>query len=140
VTLEELEDSLPNGFHDAILLQCTADYEGRRAEFTFRVDISEPEQPEGRRDARVVLRGLEFFAIDPPPSGSQRLGDMDLLVSAGPGQPDTARLPHLTIPDGTFAHWFFVSSWNSFIRVVAREAELHWLSPGSEAGLDGEPE
>jgi hypothetical protein len=125
MTLEEIEASLPNGFHDAVLCKINADYEGRVADLRINVDVSTEGRSPIYRQALVILRGLEFLAVDSSPSGSQRLGS-GLRIDAGPGQPSTSPLQTLDVPTGAFAHWFFVSPWNAFVRVVAREAELRW--------------
>jgi hypothetical protein len=34
--------------------------------------------------------------------------------------------PGVTLPEGSFAYWFFVNNWNSFIHVAAMDAQFEW--------------
>jgi hypothetical protein len=79
LTLEELERSLPNGFHDAELTSVHVDYAKREAIVGLNIDFSTPEasggpDEESHQPGRVVFSGLQFIAIDPPARGYEYLG------------------------------------------------------------------
>ena len=121
--LEELESSLPNGFHDAILRAIHIDYVTASASLVLDVDVGEVKANEDRyRRARVNLSGLLFFSIESP----ERLKDLwppdGLMIDAGPGR--RSEVP--PSPDSAFVHWFYVVAWNSFIHVAAHEASISW--------------
>jgi hypothetical protein len=80
--------------------------------------------------AKLLVSGLVFCAVQAPEIDAARhyaaTPANGLRVDAGEGA--GTRLVELpNVPDGCFLHWFFVQSWNRFIHVCGRHAELVWL-------------
>ena len=130
MTLEELADTLPNGFHDAEVQTLALDFPRRLALFEMRVWVGSMDSAAGGereryRSARITLAGLAYCAIDPPdprypyPDGQPVNVDLSAEVANYPLVTNSA-------PD-TFASRFFVSGWNSFIHVAAASASLEWI-------------
>ena len=123
--ISAIEATLPWGFHDAHLEGLDLDYPHAVLVLRMRVPISKPQDLDRRCTLRI--RGLAFCAIDPPALGEFELTPGDgLWIGSGEGAAGDAlaRLP--AIPEGCFLHWFYVHSWNSFIHVCGRSAELTW--------------
>ena len=123
---EDLERTLPNGFHDAELVTVHVDYSRAEAIFELDIDTEEPangtQMVEEYRRARVTFLGLKLFALDPPGHAGPFVVS---TVTSGPGDPpQSSTLPHL--PDDVFRAWFFLTSFNSFVRIAAREVRLEW--------------
>ncbi len=57
MTLEEIEESLPNGFHDARITSSTLDYVKRESKLAMEILFSGPdkEDPESYRTATLSL-------------------------------------------------------------------------------------
>lgn len=130
MTLGELENTLPNGLHDAELVAIQIDYSASEAIVVVNVDISDSDnlrdgEPE-YREARLRFLGLQFAAIDPPASPDFRGGLS--LISVGTGQPATAPSSVPPVAADRFLCWIFIVDSNSFVRIAARSVELHWLS------------
>jgi hypothetical protein len=130
--LQQVEETLPNGFHDARLLGITARFDRSRLEMDLELSVGDPDaaSTDGRdayKKARLTLNGLEAVVIEPPRSNWGG-GSRPLNIDAGPDAPPghDAALP--PVPPGCFRHWFFVSAWNSFIVVVARDADVQWTT------------
>lgn len=123
MTLEELENSLPNGLHDSLLRSLVIDYSGASALLVVDIDIQEDESaaPVYRR-AQITLSGLFFVAIEPPGQIDDHWPPDGLAIDAGPGS--RSRVP--SPPSGVFVHWIYVIAWNSFVHVAARNATLAW--------------
>jgi hypothetical protein len=51
VTLEELENTLPNGLHDAEVRRITVDYERRKVTLEVAVWVGDMDEPAERREA-----------------------------------------------------------------------------------------
>lgn len=131
--LKDIEASLPNGFHDALLQRVTIDYNKREAVFDFRIwvgDISSKveELREARREGQLRLLGLLLCVIEAPDPRYSYINPPHLMVNAGPATDlkVSQQLPH-SIPEEAFVHWFFVNEWNSFIHVAAMEARFEWV-------------
>jgi hypothetical protein len=134
VTLQELEDNLPNGFHDAKIFSFELNYVEGIAKFHMNLLTGWPDDPEPERqayqEAFLVVSGLCFCSIDPPSSMYPFLPDgKPILVSGDPAKSD--HLPSLAdltskFPSGAWCHRFFVVDWNAFIHVAGLNAELTW--------------
>ena len=70
MTLEELENTLPNGLHDAEVVRISVDYELRILALDVDVwvgDMDEaPEKREAYRKGLIEISGLLFLAMEPP--------------------------------------------------------------------------
>jgi hypothetical protein len=134
MTLEELADTLPNGFHDAQVSGISLDYLKREASFTLDIWVGDSSSQNERareayRSAELKLSGLLYCAIEPPDASYPYAESGKLWVDAGALESadfrPSVQLPE-SLPDGAFACWFFVQGWNSFIYVGAMEASLEW--------------
>jgi hypothetical protein len=133
-TLREIEDQLPNGFHDAELETIAPDLAANSVSLQLRIWIGDlyaatEEEREAYRKATLRLNDLVYFVIDPPGPNGKWDRDDGVCLDAGDATEDaspTAPRPLAPLLSGAFAHWFFVSDWNSFIHVAARGASLEW--------------
>src|SRR5579864_1916630 len=70
MTLEELENTLPNGLHDADVHRIAIDYAERRVTFDLAVWVGNLDDPPERREAyqigRIEISGLLFIVMEPP--------------------------------------------------------------------------
>jgi hypothetical protein len=130
MTLEEIDDSLPNGLHDMHVDRLSIDFAGRVASFEVEIWVgdldsqSETEQ-EATRCADLTLAGLQYCVLDPPDpkypfANPEPIWLVDLC------EPDLVIPGDRPLPPGAFAARFFVNQWNSFIHVAALDARLTW--------------
>jgi hypothetical protein len=130
-SLRELERSLPNGLHDALLRSFRVDLLRRRLAMDLDVWVDEPEKDGLREQYRRALLEVGIagsLGVEEPDSrypfrdaGPVRI-DLTIEREASEAGPERAR--------------FFVNEWNSFITVEVHGALLTWLDlPGG--GDDG---
>ena len=132
--LQELEDSLPNGFHDSKLEGFTVDYVSRTAVLKMRLLVGTPdgateEEREDYKPAELHLSDVVYFVIDAPDPNYKYAESKGLWVNAGragEGKGPAPRVSYELLPKRAFAYWFFVHDWNSFIHVAALGASLQW--------------
>ena len=129
MNLDELQQTLPNGLHDADLLGIDIDYPGQEARLTLRVWLGNLEaidesERERYRPAILLFSGLQFLVIDPPDQRPTYTGG--LRIEAGSGQPSTAPAALPPLVGQTFLCWLFVDQWNSFIRIAAHDVRINW--------------
>ncbi len=132
MTIEELAGALPNGLHDAFLLNLNLDYENRCASLVLDIwvgnlEATSIEVREQKRRARLCLLGLEYLIVDPPDSNYpyQNVGSVRIdLINSDPAITESRALP-----DHGFSARFFVFDWNAFIHFAAISASLTWLDP-----------
>ena len=119
MTLEELDGTLPNGFHDAEFYRIDIDYRRRRVMFEAALWVGTEQDPERREEGVLLVEGLAFISLDQPEPSSAFMERDYLWVDHGPAR---EKLTEQLIPDGHFASEFYVTEWNAFIVVVARGA------------------
>lgn len=132
MTFQDLEDTLPNGFHDAELKSVSIDYVERLLTMQMEILIGTPEagDQDEYRSATLTVTGLYFCVIEPPNvnypfvtkhkpvriSGDDSWPDSMAGLAAGLAQSN---------PDFTY-HRFFCNDWNSFLHVAADDVQLSW--------------
>jgi hypothetical protein len=117
MTIEEIEETLPNGFHDANLRKIEIDYAKGEVKVEVSVWIgdlesSDEELREKKRDGRLMVSGLQFCMIERPDSRYpyQEAGSLWIADS-----------------NEGFIHYFFINNWNSFIILAAKDARFEWI-------------
>ena len=127
MNLEEIENSLPNGFHDALIEGISVDYVARTIVISMQLSVGGPSDDENEREAYceglLTISQFLLCVIEPPDRQYPYANPEAVRVNSGPGNPQAE--PFLQdLPPGTFSHWFYVNEWNSFIYIVARGAKL----------------
>jgi len=132
MTFQDLENSLPNGFHDAKLKGVSIDYAERLLTMQMEILVGTPEAEdrEEYRSATLTVTGLYFCVIDPPDVKYPFITKHSPIgISGDDGWPgtlsDLAAILAQTNPDFTY-HRFFSDDWNSFIYVAADDVRLSW--------------
>jgi hypothetical protein len=138
MTLEELADSLPNGFHDSKLKRLTVDFERRTICMDMSLLVGLPDDPREHRDdcrdAQVDILGFSFLVTEPP-DGNYNFASPGSLVLVDAYEtesiPEAAEglTPLLKSPYHSFVQSFYVSGWNSFIHIGARDCSVRWVDP-----------
>ena len=133
--LKEIDDHLPNGFHDALLEAVTVNFVSKTAIMDLQLwvgdlDATQEKEQEAYKSARLALSDLVYFVIDAPGANHEFSWGRPMRIDAGEAANDNSvsasPKPLATLPTGAFAYWFFVEPWNSFIHVAARMATLQW--------------
>jgi hypothetical protein len=126
MTLDELENTLPWGLHDAYVESVLFDWTRSSLRLDVRVMMSESQDCDQR--ARITLEGVAYLSVERAssaddgavcPSGELWI-DSSVVVN-----PTELGLP--PSPDGGFVQQFFVHTWNRSFFVCARSAALQWL-------------
>jgi hypothetical protein len=119
--------------HDAEIERVTLDYVTRQAIFECSLYVGDPDSDEEAREAqkagRFVFTDFLYCVIEPPYAAYpyQRAGAIRI---PGDGPVDGDKIPgqHLpgNLPEGAFAHGFFVNDWNAFIYIAAQKVRFEW--------------
>lgn len=133
MNIADIENTLPNGLHDAALVAIAINYENSELVLSLKVNVENSDMPhtdtgEDQREGRIIVTGLVCCVIEPPDPRYQYKDCVGLwITSSGQLQPDEilGKLPG-PLPDGAFAHYFFINDWNAFIYVAAMDARFEW--------------
>jgi hypothetical protein len=132
MTLREIEDSIPNGLHDAQVKRIEIDYEKGIAKFLILLwtgDLSSQDETvrEAYQEGELIIKDLLYCIIEPPDPSYSYSKAMPITIGASSPIDEpiktTTPLPK-NLPAGAFAYWFFVHEWNSFIHIAAMDASL----------------
>jgi hypothetical protein len=135
MTIDEITNTLPNGFHDSEILSINIDYQRAEATFLIDVDLCSPDEEVevAVRQGEMKIEGLLYIGIEPPaPRAFSKEYVFDphkLWISADSSNFSVLKQhPELPepLPDGGFRHWFFDSNNNSFIYVAGMTASFRW--------------
>ncbi len=136
VTLAEISDSLPNGFHDAVFHRCLIDYTARQIELRLSlwIGIMGADESTRERYAPVIVKVREFaYWVVQPPDNSRSPEQCESSIDGhevSVVELHTVGLP--ATPDLCFAYSFYVNHWTSLIYVCAKDAALTYESAEDE--------
>ncbi len=135
MTFDELDRTLPNGFHDAFLRKIEMDYVSRTLRLEVAVCTTGTEGPprdETYRTARVTVRDVAYLVIEPPDFEVRQNseypwkepGEIGIDTGEGPVSHSNTVLP--PAPEGTTANWMYLSDFNRFLFFAAGDSSLEW--------------
>lgn len=132
-SLEDIENALPGGFHDAHVRSCQLDFAARSVSFELDLSVGNPDSTDSEernryRTAILKLEGLVAFTVDPPFVTSLLLPGVPLWIDLVRHGGDL--LSGMDIPSDAFRTCFFVQNWNATVVIAARNAEFSWRASG----------
>jgi hypothetical protein len=134
MTLEELENTLLNGLHDADVHRIAIDYAERRVTFDLAVWVGKMEDPPERREAyksgRIEVSGLLFIVMEPPDPRYPFSRPCTTIDGCDMRKSIKAELLE-SLPSGSFFRSLWVNEWNAFIHIAAKSAALTWANDGA---------
>jgi hypothetical protein len=135
VTILEIEQSLPNGLHDAEVRKIEIDYGHRKATFDLAVWVGDMDDPPERREAykngRLNVSGLLFMVMEAPDARYPYKNSTDLNIDGCDMSKGIDKDLLDSLPTEAFVRSFFVNDWNSFIHIAATNAEIFWTDDGA---------
>jgi hypothetical protein len=126
MTLHELENTYPNGFHDSELVSVSVDFPTRTCWIELDIDCNDPD-PNVFTRVKIKLSGLCLFIFEEPDAHDWMLAGNPIWTS---GSETTAQLlPDLdryqiNAPPNSFFYSFFLHEPNCFLHLAATDAQL----------------
>ena len=131
MSIEEIESTLPNGLHDAVMRKHVVDYEQRTLDFYIDIWVGDlnsniEDIREAYKSGVLRFEGLEYFIIEPP-------SEVEVIFeafsfSAGDPSIDTIK-PSVILPkppDGTFLTYFYIYKLNAFMHICATKVNFSY--------------
>jgi hypothetical protein len=127
-----LDDTLPNGLHDAELLGLSVSFERGTATLAVKIDISNDAKPLYAA-AEIRLSGLVAFVME----GPQELVNLQDSVGISSFETSEQHYPAFAnfAPEikKIFHSLYLEEPWNSYIHIGARSAALVWKDTSANA-------
>jgi len=131
MTLEEIEKSLPNGFHDAQLRSITHNYDLATLIIHVGILTGLPEDPislhSAYRDASISFSDVFLCSIEPP--DNERIVGVRGSVWFQFWRTESGTLsPKLSdrFPTGALSYTLYIHEWESSIHIVAGDVSFSW--------------
>jgi len=135
MTLEELENTLPNGLHDAEVQRLDVDYAQRKVTFELAVWVGDmgdpPEKREAYKSGRLEITGLIFLVMEPPDPRYPFRISSKLTIDGTDARKSLDVELLATLPADSFFRSLWVNQWNACLHVAAKHAEMTWLNDGA---------
>ena len=131
MTLEKLEQSLPNGLHDAKICSFARDLEKETLVLKVGVLVGLPDDPpelqDRYRDAIITFTGVKLFVVECPEASSAFPAPGGVFFNIAWTEPGTFsreitdRLPH-----DTSCYSLYVLDWESRIHLAVADMAFDW--------------
>lgn len=132
MTLEQLEQSLPNGLHDAKMCSFACDLENETVAVKVGVLVGLPEDPpelrDRYRDAIIKFNGAKLFVVERPEASSAFSASGGVSFSIARSEPHAfSREIKQRLSTETNYYSLYVLDWESSIHLAAIEITFEWL-------------
>jgi hypothetical protein len=127
MNFNEIEKSLPNGFHDAKMESFYFNYARSEIKILLDIWVGSPQDKEKYRSAELYIQNIDFCIMDIPDKNYPYQKKGALTIDAVPEQPKQS---FLNLPPHKLGHFLFtiwVNEWNAFIRIAAEHMQIKWL-------------
>lgn len=137
MTFEELEEKLPNGFHDAEIRTINIDFLNRSIVVGMNLHASMPGDldPERYRPGTLRVVSPYLFFIEPPDSRYHFVPNGRPLNATGNSVKvgKDAAVDHLlpVLPPNATVYLFFLDDWNSCLYLAGASVEFSWDDDGA---------
>jgi hypothetical protein len=137
MTFEELENLLPNGFHDAAIRKISLDFSNRSIVIGMNMLVGGPGEPDPERSRPGTVNVVSpylFFLEPPDPRYPFILGSSPVNASGGSVKfGESAKVDPLLqhLPKEATALGLFLDDWNSYIYIAAANVEFSWDDGGA---------
>jgi hypothetical protein len=132
MTFEELNQKLPNGFHDVEIRSIKLDFVNSSALMSMNLHAAAAgdADPERYRPGTLKVFPLYLFFLEPPDPRYHFVPDGSPLNASGNpvrvGQSAEADRVLSVLPPGATAYLFFLDDWNSSIYLAGAGVEFSW--------------
>jgi hypothetical protein len=141
MTLEQLEEELPNGLHDAQIRSITRNFENGTLTLALHIHVGllddPPEERERYRNGMITFSGVELFVVESPEASSAFASPGGVWFNAS--RSEVGLLPadiEAKLTQATLRYSFFVLDWHSHIHIAASGMSFAWET-GAYLGAGG---
>jgi hypothetical protein len=133
MTLEQLEQELPNGLHDAQIISIKRNFENESLILDVHILVGLPDNPPETRSeyrkAVISFTGVKLFIVESPDAASAFSAPGGVWFSAGRSAPGTFS-PEIErkLASCKETYSFFILDWESNIHIAATDMSFAWSS------------
>jgi len=131
MTLEQLEEELPNGLHDAQIRSITRNFENDTLTLEVRILTGlyddPPEKRSAYRNGSITFIGVKVFVIETPDASSAFLARGAVYFIASLTEPGSIPAQVVAkLAPGNNMYSFFILDWHSNIHLAALDMTFGW--------------
>ena len=131
MTLEQLEEELPNGLHDAQIRAITRNFENGTLTLGVRILIGLIDDPPPKRteyrNGTITFTEVALFVIESPDASSPFLAPGRVSFSVSRSEVDLFPADIMKkLPQGVSMYSFFILDWYSNVHVAASDMRFGW--------------
>jgi hypothetical protein len=136
MTFEEIDQKLPNGFHDAEIRKMSIDFVSRSIVIGMNLHAGVPggPNPEQYRAGTLEILSPCLFFIEPPDPGYHFIPDGSPLNASGNsvkvGKDTKVDRLLSALPPNATVYLFFLDDWNSCLYLAGGSVVLSWDDGG----------
>ncbi len=141
MTLEILDNTLPQGLHDAQIRSCSRDFETATFTLFVRIVVGLSLGNERRleyRDGKITFHGVQYVVSEPPSAEStfRDAGCVWFEFSRTPLGTISEDL-NASLPSDILKYSLFVLEWHSNIHLAALDVSFVWSDQLAESKIAG---
>jgi hypothetical protein len=131
MTLEKIEESLPNGLHDAQIMDLSVSYDRMELSLRTRILVGLPAQSGPARDTyrngTFLFRPLRFLAMELPEPSSAFQSAGSIWFSYERTSPENlpAQLVK-ALPPETHYYSLFIRDWFASVHIATGQVDFFW--------------
>ena len=132
MTFEELEERLPNGFHDAEIRTISLDFVSRSIVVGMNLHVGKPDDhdPERYRPGTLRVVVLYLFFLEPPHPDYHFIPNGRPINATGKpvkvGQDAAVDRLLAVLPPNSTSYLFFLDDWNSCLHLAGASVKFSW--------------
>lgn len=141
MTLEDLDETLPNGLHDALIKSLTHDYENATVKLAVEILVGLPDDaPADRsryRDAEIVFSRVLFCSVELP--DNERIIGHPGSIWFKFWRREPGVLPEKiekSLPPDALCYSLYILEWESQIHIAAGDMSFTWLDPNDALAVE----
>lgn len=132
MNFEELYEEVPyGGFHDAEIYSLSIDYLAKVVKISLDIVVGEEVLPEGGfrwlyKRANWGIIDFDYVVIDCPDRNYKYFSKKTLSIDVFEGRSKENSAPLPEASEGSTEFYIYVSNWNGFIRIAAKDFSISW--------------
>ncbi|MGE5343396.1 MAG: hypothetical protein ACM3SY_18155 [Candidatus Omnitrophota bacterium] len=131
MTIQEIEEKLPNGFHDAEIEDINLNFVNKLARIDLNIWIGDIKDPEKYQKARLYFTDFLFLSIEPPYEKTYFLNTLTVDLESNDDdildKYESFKVLKKFLPEGYLITCFVLLNHDTLMYFVAKDVKFEWI-------------